>query len=136
MLGHHLLVVSIVVSVLQEDEVVLGHHLLVVSIVVSVLEEDQVVLGHHLLVVSIVVSVLEEDQVMLGHHLPAQHHRQELVVADVLVHRRPDVPRLLQMPRGESKLKWRIFFKLTEGGVYYVGLSAQTGTRGAGMTNG
>ena len=44
-----------------------------------------------LLVVFVEESLLEEDEIILCHDLPAQHHRQELVVGDVLVQRGHDV---------------------------------------------
>ena len=48
-----------------------------------------------LLVVFVEESLLEEDEIILCHDLPAQHHRQELVVGDVLVQRGHDVLGLL-----------------------------------------
>jgi hypothetical protein len=52
--------------------------------------------GEDLLVVSLVVSLLEEDEVVLEHDVLAEHHRQELVVGDVLVDGRNNVSRFLQ----------------------------------------
>ncbi len=46
-------------------------------------------------VVTVEVSLLEEDEVVLAHDLLAQHHRQELVVRDLLGDGRHDVSRFL-----------------------------------------
>ncbi len=41
-------------------------------------------------------SIFEKDEVVFDHDLPAQNHREELVVGDVLVQRRHDVLRFLR----------------------------------------
>ena len=49
------------------------------------------------LVVFVPIAVLEEDQVVLVHHLLAKHHRQELVVREVLHQGGNDVPSFLRV---------------------------------------
>ena len=49
------------------------------------------------LVVFVPIAVLEQDQVVLVHHLLAKHHRQELVVREVLHQGGNDVPSFLRV---------------------------------------
>ena len=49
------------------------------------------------LVVFVPIAVLEQDQVVLVHHLLAKHHRQELVVREVLHQGGNNVPSFLRV---------------------------------------
>ena len=49
------------------------------------------------LVVFVPIAVLEQDQVVVVHHLLAKHHRQELVVREVLHQGGNDVPSFLRV---------------------------------------